>query len=157
MTPSVGDRAPEFSLPVELGQDPVRLADYKGDKNVVLLFFPFAWSPVCTQELCSMRDDYNSLQDSDTEVLAVSADNPFTLQAWAEDQGYQFPLLSDFNKDAAEAYGVLIEDLAGLQGVPQRAVFVIDKEGIVRHVEVTPTPRELPDFDAIRSTIEGLT
>jgi glutaredoxin-dependent peroxiredoxin len=156
MSISVGDHAPELSLPSKPGSDPVSLSDYQGDKNVVLLFFPLAWSPVCTQELCSMRDAYSSLRELDAEVLAVSVDSPFALQAWAKEQSYEFPLLSDFNKEASRSYDVLIEDLLGLKGVSKRAAFVIDKEGVVRYAEVTPSPKELPDFDAIRSTVQGL-
>lgn len=156
MSLQVGDQAPEFELTRVPGEDPVRLSDLRRDGPVVALFFPLAWSPVCTQELCSMRDAYSSLRELDAEVLAVSVDSPFALQAWAKEQNYEFPLLSDFNKEASRSYDVMIEDLLGLKGVSKRAAFVIDKDGVVRYAEVTPSPKELPDFDAIRSTVQGL-
>lgn len=156
MTIDVGRQAPDFALPHKPGEAPVRLSDYRGDKNVVLLFFPLAWSPVCTDEMCATRDGYTRYVDVDAEVLGISVDSPFTLQAWADDQGFQFPLLSDFNKRVSEEYGVLYEDLLGLRGVSKRAAFVVDKEGKVRYAEVCATPKDLPDLEAIREVLQGL-
>jgi peroxiredoxin len=156
MTIELGQQAPDFTLPHKPGEDPVKLSDYRADKNVVLLFFPLAWSPVCTDEMCATRDSYTQVADLDAEVLGISVDSPFTLQAWAENQGIQFPLLSDFNKDASRNYDVLYEDLLGLQGVAKRAAFVVDKSGKVRYAEVCPTPRDLPDLQAIRETLQDL-
>lgn len=156
MSLDVGQQAPDFTLPHAPGQDPVQLSQYRGDKNVVLLFFPLAWSSVCTEELCATRDDYSQYTELDAEVLGISVDSPFTLQAWAADQGFQFPLLSDFNKQASKDYDVLYEDLLGLQGVSKRAAFVVDKQGVVRYAEVCPTPKDLPDADAIRQTLQDL-
>ena len=156
MTIATGRQAPDFTLPYKPGQDPVRLSDYRGKKNVVLLFFPLAWSPVCTDELSTTRDDYAQFADLDAEVLGISVDSPFTLQAWATDHGFPFPLLSDFNKQASAEYDVLYEDLLGLQGVSKRAAFVVDKEGTVRYAEVCPSPGELPDLEAVRSTLRDL-
>lgn len=151
-----GQEAPDFVLPHRPGQDPVRLSDYRGDKNVVLLFFPLAWSSVCTTEMCTTRDAYSEYADLDAEVLGVSVDSPFTLQAWASDQGIQFPLLSDFNKQASKVYDVLYEDLLGLHGVSKRAAFVVDKQGKIRYSEVCATPGDLPDTDAILGTLKSL-
>ena len=156
MTLDVGRQAPDFTLPHKPGGAPVKLSDYRGEKNVVLLFFPLAWSPVCTDEMCATRDRYSGYADVDAEVLGISVDSPFTLQAWAEDQGFQFPLLSDFNKDVSKNYGVLYEDLLGLQGVARRAAFVVDKEGTVRYAEVCPTPKDLPDLESIRGVLQDL-
>lgn len=157
MTIEVGQQAPDFSLPETPGQDPVKLSGFQGDKHVVLLFFPLAFSPVCSQEMCSIRDDrYGDLQAEDTEVLGISVDSPFALQAWAEQENFSFPLLSDFNKEVSKRYDVLYEDLLGLQGVAKRAAFVIDKNGVVQYAEVCPTPKDLPDFDAIQAKVEAL-
>ena len=156
MTITVGQQAPDLALPRQPGQDPVRLSDYRGEKNVVLLFFPLAWSPVCTNELTATRDDYAQYADLDAEVLGISVDSPFVLQAWASEQGLPFPLLSDFNKQASADYDVLYEDLLGLQGVSKRAAFVVDKEGTIRYAEVCPSPKELPDLEAVRSTLREL-
>lgn len=156
MTIEVGQKAPDFSLPHVPGQDPVKLSSYRDEKNVVLLFFPLAWSSVCTQELCGMRDDYSRYTDLDAEILGVSIDSPFALQAWSKEQGFQFPLLSDFNRDVSRQYDVLYEDLMGLRGVSKRAAFVIDKNGEVRYAEVCPTPGDLPDLEAIRGTLKDL-
>lgn len=157
MTIEVGQSAPDFTLPEKPGQDPVTLSGYRGDKNVVLLFFPLAFSPVCSQELCSLRDGrYGELRSQDAEVLGVSVDSPFALQAWAEQENFSFPLLSDFNKEASKRYGVLYEDLLGLQGVSKRAAFVVDKNGVVQYAEICPTPKDLPDFDAIQAKVAAL-
>jgi peroxiredoxin len=156
MTIELGQQAPDFTLPHKPGGDPVTLSEVRADKNVVLLFFPLAWSPVCTTEMCTTRDTYSQVTDLDAEVLGISVDSPFTLQAWAEDQGFQFPLLSDFNKEASKKYGVLYEDLLGLQGVAKRAAFVVDKSGKVRYAEVCPTPKDLPDLQAIREILQDL-
>lgn len=156
MTIDVGRQAPDFTLPHKPGEAPVQLSDYRGQKNVVLLFFPLAWSPVCTDELCATRDSYAHYAEVDAEVLGISVDSPFALQAWADEQGFQFPLLSDFNKDVSKRYGVLYEDLLGLRGVAKRAAFVVDKEGKVRYAEVCPTPKDLPDSAAIRGVLKDL-
>lgn len=156
MTIEIGQQAPDFALPHKPGQDPVKLSDYRGDKNVVLLFFPFAWSSVCTDELCTTRDSYARYADLEAEVLGISVDSPFTLQAWAENQSFQFPLLSDFNKEVSKSYDVLFEGSPELQGFSQRAAFVVDKDGKVRYAEICPTPAELPDLEAIQQTLQGL-
>lgn len=157
MTIEVGQPAPDFTLPAKPGSDPVSLASYRGDRNVVVLFFPLAFSPVCSQEMCSIRDGrYEALQSDDVEVLGISVDSPFALQAWADQENFNFPLLSDFNKEASRSYDVLYEDLLGLQGVSKRAAFVIDKDGIVQYAEVCPTPKDLPDFDAIQAKVREI-
>lgn len=155
MSVSVGDKAPEFELR-GTPENPVKLSDYQGDKNVVLLFFPLAWTPVCSNEMDHMRDNYEKYTNLDAEVLAVSVDSPFALKAWDAEQNFGFPLLSDFNREVAPAYGALFDDLMGLQGVAKRAAFVIDKTGVVRYAEVCPTAGELPDFDAIQKSLADL-
>lgn len=156
MTIQVGDKAPSFNLKGTVGDGPIDLSSYRGEKNVVLLFFPLAWTGVCTAEMCGIRDGYAQYADLDAEVFGISVDSPFALGAWAKEEGFEFPLLSDFNREAATSYDVLYEDLMGLRGVAKRAAFVIDKEGVVRYAEVCPTPAELPDFSKIRDTLKGL-
>ncbi len=150
-----GDKAPTFKL-VSSESKEVSLDDYKG-KNVVLLFFPMAFTSVCTTELCSMRDnlaDYNQLN---TEVVGISVDSPFTLNKFKLEQNLNFPLLSDFNKEASPAYGAFYENfMLGLKGVSKRAAFVVDKSGIVQYAQVLENAGDLPDFNAIKQTISSL-
>lgn len=152
MALKTGDKAPAFTL-VSDDTTPVSLADYAG-KNVVLLFFPMAFTSVCTEELCTMRDsiaDYNNL---DAEILAVSVDSPFTLARFKKDQSLNFPLLSDFNKEVSRNYGTLYEEFVlGLRGVSKRSAFVIDKSGTVRYAEVLEKATDVPDFKAVRETL----
>lgn len=148
-----GQQAPGFSLKSTAGTEPIELAQYRGRKNVVLLFFPLAWTSVCTSEMCSIRDNLARYGDLDAEVLGISVDSPFALAAWAKEEGFDFPLLSDFNREAARSYDVLLEDLMGLKGVAKRAAFVVDKEGVVRYAEVCPTPAQLPDFRKIQAAL----
>ena len=156
MSIQVGDQAPDFTLKGTSGDEPIQLSQYRGQKSVVLLFFPLAWTPVCTNEMCSIRDGYPQYADLDAEVLGISVDSPFALGAWAKEQGFSFPLLSDFNREAATAYDVLYEDLIGLKDVAKRAAFVVDQQGVVRYAEVCPTPKDLPSFDKIREVLQGL-
>jgi peroxiredoxin len=150
-----GDVAPDFTLPRAPGET-VTLSDLTADRNVVLLFFPLAWSSVCTQELCSLRDDHDAWAELDAEVVAVSVDSPFALLAWSREQDFRFPLLSDFNRRVSRSYGALYDDFFGLEGVSKRAAFVIDRKGVVRYAEVLEDAGELPDFDAVRSVLESI-
>lgn len=134
----------------------VSLEDFRG-KNVVLLFFPAAFTGVCTAELCAMRDDIATYQKLDAQILAVSVDLPFTLGKFREEQNLNFPLLSDFNKEASKAYGAIYENwILGLHGVSKRSAFVIDKDGIVRYAEVLDNAGELPNFEAVRKVLGEL-
>lgn len=154
--PEIGRPAPEFTLPHKPGGDPVRLADFRGESNVVLLFFPLAWSSVCTRELCSVRDDYDRYRGLDATVLGISVDSPFALQRWSEEQGFPFPLLSDFNRRVSRDYDALYDDLMGLEGVSKRAAFVIDREGVLCHAQVLENAGEQPDFAAVERTLESI-
>ena len=156
MAIEIGQVAPGFTLKGIQGDEPVTLASYRGQSSVVLLFFPLAFTPVCTNELCSMTDDYSQYRDLGAEVLGISVDSPFSLAAFAEKENIGINLLSDFNREASQAFDVLYEDLLGLNGVSKRAAFVIDQQGVVQYAEICPTPRDLPDFEAIRGTLEGL-
>lgn len=153
MSVEVGQPAPSFELPASTG-DTVSLEEYTGQGPTVLLFVPLAFTPVCTNELRIIRDDYEAYQKLDARVLAASVDSQFTLKVWADQLKLPFPLLSDFNKDTARAYGALYEDLMGLKGIAKRSAFVIDEEGIVRYRWVSEDADALPDFEAIKSVLE---
>jgi len=153
MTLDVGAVAPDFELPLKLGDPPIRLADYQGDKPVVLLFFPLAFSSVCTAEMCSVAENYSAWQDLDAEVIGISVDSPFVNQKFAEDCNALFPIVSDFNKGASEAYGVLYDEFAGLKGVSKRAAFVVGRDGRISYAWVSEDPAVMPDFDAIMEAL----
>ena len=132
------------------------MGDYQG-KNVVLLFFPLAFTGVCTTELCTMRDDIATYEGLDAEVLAVSVDSLFTLEQFKKAENYNFTLLSDFNKDVSRAYGSLYEDFVlDMKGVSKRSAFVIDKEGMVQYAEVLESAGDLPNFDAVKAALTKL-
>ncbi len=156
MSIEIGQQAPEFTL-YDSEKNSVDLANYKG-KNVVLLFFPLAFTSVCTAELCSIRDNIALYNDANAQVFGISVDSVFVLDKFKKEQHLNFPLLSDFNKTAAKAYDVLYDTFPAfeMQGVSKRAVFVIDKKGIIQYVEVCATPKDQPDFEAINSTLATL-
>jgi peroxiredoxin len=157
MALSVGDQAPDFTLKRKAGDlIDVSLAEYKGKKNVVLLFFPLAYTSVCTDELCSVSGGLSDYEGLNAEVLGISVDSPFVQEAWAEASDIKVPLLSDFNKDVCQAYGCMYEDLLGFKGVAKRSAFVIDKEGAVRFVSISEDAGVVPDFDAIKSCLSTL-
>lgn len=152
MALKVGDIAPDFTL-VNTDTKEVSLSDYKG-KNVVLLFFPLAFTGVCTTELCEMRDNIATYSNLNAEVLAVSVDSPFTLAKFKEEQKLPFPLLSDFNKTTSEAYDSIYHDFVlGMKGVSKRSAFVIDAAGTIKHVEVLDDAGKIPDFKAVQAAL----
>jgi peroxiredoxin len=153
MSVQVGQPAPDFTLKTNKMQD-FKLSDQQGKKNTVLLFVPLAFTGGCTKELCSVRDNINSLQNDSTQVVAISVDSPFSLDAWAAKEGYQFPLLSDFNKDVSATYGVLYENLIGFRGVSKRSAFVVDKKGTVQYAWITEDASKLPELDPIRTCLQ---
>lgn len=147
--------APDFTLYSDEKKE-VSLSDYTG-KNVVLLFFPLAFTGVCTQELCSMRDDIASYNDLNAEVLAVSVDSPFVLEKFKQEQGFNFPLLSDFNTEVSRAYGSIYEDFVmDMHGVSKRSAFVIDGNGKIQYAEVLDNAGEVPDFEQVKETLRSL-
>jgi peroxiredoxin len=151
----VGQQAPDFSI-YDSEKKKVSLSDYKG-KNVLLLFFPQAFTGTCTKELCSTRDNIAVYNQANAQVFGISVDSVFTLAKYKEDQQLNFPLLSDFNKDISAAYGSLYDSFAfDMKGVSKRAAFVIDKQGIIQYAEVLETATDLPDFTAIQKTLAGL-
>lgn len=152
MALQIGEKAPDFTL-VSSDKEKVALHDYQG-KNVVLLFFPMAFTGVCTAELCSMRDNIGDYRGLDAQIVGVSVDSPFTLNKFKSDQRLNFPLLSDFNKEVSQTYGAYYDEFVlGLRGVSKRSAFVIDKEGVVRYAEVLDNAGELPNFEAVKATL----
>ncbi len=155
MSLKVGDKAPPFKL-YSSEKEEIALDNFAG-KNLVLLFFPAAFTGVCTKELCSMRDDLSIYEELNAEIVAISVDSPFTLDKFKTELDLNFPLLSDFNKEVSEAYDTIHEEFAfGMKGVSKRSAFVIGKDGTVQYVEVLDVPTELPDFDAIKNTLSTL-
>ena len=151
----LGDKAPDFALRAS-DKSLVKLSEHRG-KNVVLLFFPFAFTGVCTKELCLMRDSLAQYNDLNAQILAISVDSPFTLAQWKEEQGFNFPLLSDFNKSVSKKYYSLYKEFAlGLKCVAKRSAFVIDQKGIVRYAEVLENAGEIPNFDAVNAVLKSL-
>ena len=155
MSVQAGQDAPDFTLKNTDMQE-VTLSSLRGQKNVVLLFVPFAFTGVCTTELCSVRDTMNNYANLNAEVFGISVDSPFAQKQWKEKEQLNFTLLSDFNREACKAYGAYYDNLLGLQGVAKRAAFVIDKAGQVRYAEILDNARNLPNFDGIRATLQGL-
>ena len=152
MTIQVGDKAPDFKL-ISSETKEVALSDFQG-KNVILHFFPAAFTGVCTTQLCTVRDAIHLYENDNATVLAVSVDLPFTLAKFKEDQNLNFTLLSDFNKDVSRSYGAIYENwILGLKGVSKRAAFVINPEGIVIHAEVLENAGELPNFESINAAL----
>jgi peroxiredoxin len=141
MTVEVGSEAPDFTLN-DYNKQPVQLSSFRGDKPVLVVFYPFAFSGICTGELCQLRDEFADYDNKGVQVLGVSVDTPFSLKAWAEKEGYQFPLLSDFwpHGEVARAYGVFNEQA----GLAVRGTFLIDTSGVVRFAEVN-APGEARD------------
>ena len=151
-----GQLAPDFSL-FDSEKNKVNLSDFK-KKNVLVLFFPLAFTGVCTKELCSIRDNIALYNNADAQVLGISVDSLYVLNKFKEEQHLNFPLLSDFNRQASKAFDVLYETFPSfeMQGVSKRAAFGIDKEGIIQYAEICPTPRDLPDFGVSNKILSGL-
>ena len=155
MNIKIGQKAPEFSL-FDTERKKVNLTDFKG-KNVLILFYPQAFSSTCTKELCSVRDDIGRYNNANAEVLGISVDSVFTLKRYKEEQGYNFPLLSDFNKEVSAAYDSLYENwILEMKGVSKRSAFIVDKEGIIQYAELVEAKDAVPDFEAINQKLESL-
>ena len=153
MAVDVGDQAPDFELKDQHGT-PVRLSGFRGQKNVVLVFYPLAFSGVCSGELCAMRDDFPEVSGDDVELLTVSVDSTYSHRAWADAEDFNFALLSDFwpHGDVARSYGVFDEN----RGIATRGTFIIDKNGVVRWKVVNPTPqaREIADYQKALAALD---
>jgi peroxiredoxin len=152
MAVEVGSEAPDFTLN-DYNKQPVQLSSFRGDKPVLLVFYPFAFSGICTGELCQLRDEFADYDNKGVQVLGVSVDTPFSLKAWAEKEGYQFPLLSDFwpHGEVAQAYGVFNSDA----GLAVRGTFLIDTSGVVRFAEVN-APGEARDQQGWKKAVAEL-
>ena len=157
MALATGTKAPDFTLKTKRGEDlkDVKLSDNFGKKKTVLLFFPLAFTGVCTKELCEVSGGLTAYEKLDATVYALSVDSPFAQEAWADKEKISLTLLSDLNKEVSKAYGTLLPDLIGLGAVSARAAFVIDKTGVIRYSEQTPTPLELPNFEKIKTALSS--
>jgi len=155
---AVGSKAPDFTLKSKTaaGVSDIKLSANFGQKNTLLLFYPLAFTGVCTQEMCDISSGLNSYTDLNADVIGISVDSPFAQEAWATKERISVKLASDLNKKTAADYGVLLPDLGGFGATSARAAFVVDKQGIVQYSEQTPTPKDLPNFDAIKATLAGL-
>ena len=157
MSINILQSAPNFTL-YNSEKEEVSLNDFKGSKNVLLLFFPMAFTSTCTEELCAVRDDIARYNNSNAQVIGISVDSVFTLAKYKEEQKYNFPLLSDFNKEVSSAYESLYEFFTPmmLKGVSKRAAFIIDKTGILQYKEILESAGEIPNFKVINEKLESL-
>jgi peroxiredoxin len=153
-----GSKAPDFNLKSKQasGLVDVKLSNNFGKKNTVVLFFPLAFTSVCTKEMCDLTAGLGAYAGLNADVIAISVDSPFTQEAWAKQEKIGITLVSDLNKTIAKAYDVIFPMLAGVGDTSARAAFVIDKNGMVQYSEQTPTPKDLPNFDAIKATLAKL-
>ncbi len=159
MAAQVGTPAPDFKLKSH-NLEEISLSDYKGKKNVVILFFPLVNTSVCEKELCSTRDGLSQYSDLDAQVLAVSVDSPFAQKLWADKHKFNFPLLSDFNKEVSKTYGafydIFLPGQFDYSGVSKRSAFVVDKAGIIRYAEILESAGNEPDYEAIKNVLKTL-
>ena len=152
---TIGQKAPDFKL-LDTEKKEVSLSQFKG-KNVVLFFFPMAWTGNCTKEMCTVQEDFTSYQEMNAEVIGISVDSFFALKHFAADQKLGYTLLSDFNKETIKAYDLVHHDFAfGYKDVAKRATIVLDKEGVVRYTQILPSPGDFPDMDAIKAAVKSL-
>jgi len=154
----IGSKAPDFTLKSKqaAGLVDVNLSHNFGKKNTVLLFFPLAFTSVCTKEMCDLTAGLGAYTGLNADVIGVSVDSPFTQEVWAQKEKIGITLASDLNKTTAKAYDVLFPMLAGVGDTAARAAFVIDKNGVVQYSEQTPTPKDLPNFDAVKAALANL-
>ena len=156
MAVEVGQKAPEFSL-YDQDRKERSLSEFKG-KNVVLAFYPGAFTGTCTTEMCTLRDKADQFKSLNAQLLGISVDSPFAQKAWADANNLNFPILSDFNRQVVNQYDVALPNLGGLQGyiAADRAVFVVDKEGVVRYKWLAPSPADEPDYEELRQALAQL-
>src|SRR3982751_507918 len=160
---AVGTKAPDFSLATKTADGPkqIKLSDNFGKKNTLLLFFPMAFTGTCTTEMCGVSLDLAAYSTLDAVVYGISGDNPFAQEAWAQKEKIEVPLLSDYEHKVAQAYNVAYDSFLpeinlGMGGVPKRAVFIIDREGVIRYSESNDDARALPNFDKIKTRLAEL-
>lgn len=154
----VGAKAPDFTLKSKnaSGLADVKLSNNFGKTNTVLLFFPAAFTSVCTQEMCDITAGLNAYSGLNADVIGISVDSPFAQEAWAQKEKIGIRLASDLNKEVTKQYGVLLPMLAGIGDTAKRAAFVIDRNGVIQYSEETPTPKELPNFAKVKETLARL-
>jgi len=155
MAVDVGSKAPDFTL-VNQDREPVTLSQQLGQSNVVLAFFPGAFSGTCTKEFCNLRDTMSNFKNVNAKVLGISTDTFFALKAWDDQQKLGFPLLSDYNKEVIGKYGVVNPDMIGLKNIAKRSVFVIDRNGVVRYREVLEDARNEPDYKKLNEELTAI-
>jgi len=155
---SVGSKAPDFTLKSKQasGLVDVKLSNNFGKKSTVLLFFPLAFTSVCTREMCDITAGFGAYSGLNADVIGISVDSPFALEAWVQKEKIGITLASDLNKEVTQKYGVLFPMLAGVGDTAARAAFVIDKNGVVQYSEQTPTPKDLPNFEAVKAALAKL-
>lgn len=155
---AVGSKAPDFTLKqkTETGLHDVKLSANFGTKNTVLLFFPLAFTDVCTKEMCDITAGLTQFDSLNADVIAISVDSPFAQEDWAKHHKITLRIASDLNKTVTQAYDVLFPNLAGIGDTSARAAFVIDKDGVVQYAEQTPTPKDLPNFEAVKASLATL-
>ena len=158
MAISVGSKAPDFTLKSKQasGLVDVKLSENFGKKNTVVLFFPLAFTSVCTKEMCDLTAGLNAYSGMNADVIGISVDSPFAQEAWAQKEKIGIKLASDLNKEIVKKYDVVFPMLAGVGDTAARAAFVIDKNGVVQYAEQTPTPKDLPNFEAVKATLAKL-
>jgi peroxiredoxin len=154
----VGSKAPDFTLKSKqaAGLVDITLSNNFGKKNTVLLFFPAAFTSVCTKEMCDITAGLNGYSGLNAEIIGISIDTPFSQEAWAQKEKISIPLASDLNKEVIKKYDVVFPMLVGIGDTAARAAFVIDKGGVVQYSEQTPTPKDLPNFDRVKETLSKL-
>jgi glutaredoxin-dependent peroxiredoxin len=150
---SVGTPAPDFSLLLKPGEAPLRLSDYRGEKKVVLLFFPLAFSGTCTAEMCAVAENYGAWTELNAEVIGISIDSPYVNQKFAEETGATFPILSDFNKETAPKYDALLDEVGGMKGVTDRIAYVIGTDGVISYAWKGEHPGLMPPMDEIMEAV----
>jgi peroxiredoxin len=163
MAVKVGDKAPDFELTTKAAEGPkkLKLSGNFGNKNTVLLFFPMAFTGVCTKEMCEVSQGMNAYTGLNAEVWGISGDNPFAQAAWAEKEKITVPLLADYEHKVARQYGIAYDSFLpqknlGMSGVAKRSAFVVDKQGVIRYAESNDDPAQLPNFDKIKETLAQL-
>ncbi|MBU6401135.1 MAG: redoxin domain-containing protein [Verrucomicrobia bacterium] len=163
MAISVGSKAPDFELSTKTAEGPkkLKLSGNFGRKNTVLLFFPMAYTGVCTKEMCDVSQGLDAYASLNADVWGISGDNPFAQEAWAQKEKITVPLLSDYEHKVAQAYGVAYASFLpqlnlGMGGVPKRSAFVVDKQGVIRYAESSDDPKQLPSFEQIKQTLAAL-
>ena len=163
MTLSIGTKAPDFALSCKTsdGVNLVKLSENFGRKNTLLLFFPMAFTGVCTAEMCDTSNELGAYEDANAQVYGISGDSPFSLEAWAQKEQIKVPLLSDYDHAVTKAYDVAYDSFAPERGLPmggvaKRSAFIIDRNGVIQYAESSDNPRQLPNFDAIKAKLDDL-